>query len=264
MTEATLTDLYTFPIKGLTGAALDAARLVEDDGMPGDRLFGFAKESSGFDPDAPQVMPKDRFVVLMEHAGLAALRTAFDPEGRRLRIDDAATGETLFEGNMKRGEDRARAADLLQARLDLPAADRPEFVGAAPHRFTDVSVVSPQMMNAVSLLNLASVRAAEDRLGVALDPMRFRANVWFDGWDAFDELDLVGRRVAMGEAELEIVFRTRRCAATEVNPRTAERDVKLPALLRKAYGHFDMGVYAEVRRGGRVAVGDRIELLPDG
>ena len=54
--------------------------------------------------------------------------------------------------------------------------------------------------------------------------------------------------------------RTRRCAATEVNPATAERDAKPPKWLLEHYGHADLGIYAEVLEGGRVAVGDALEL----
>jgi MOSC domain-containing protein YiiM len=39
---------------------------------------------------------------------------------------------------------------------------------------------------------------------------------------------------------------------------TGERDVKIPYLLRKHYGHMDMGIYAEVVKGGQIHVGDEI------
>ena len=55
--------------------------------------------------------------------------------------------------------------------------------------------------------------------------------------------------------------RTVRCAATEVNPETAERDAKPQRWLRERFGHGDLGVYAEVLEGGRVAAGDALEPL---
>ena len=47
-----------------------------------------------------------------------------------------------------------------------------------------------------------------------------------------------------------------RCAATQVNPATAERDLDIVAALGRVFGHTDMGVYAEVLASGEVAVGD--------
>jgi MOSC domain-containing protein YiiM len=35
------------------------------------------------------------------------------------------------------------------------------------------------------------------------------------------------------------------------------------AELRALYGHADLGVYAEVVEGGRFAIGDAVELLPE-
>jgi MOSC domain-containing protein YiiM len=44
-----------------------------------------------------------------------------------------------------------------------------------------------------------------------------------------------------------------------VNPDTAEGDLNVPRGIRKAFGHIDMGIYAEVLEGGMVAVGDALE-----
>jgi hypothetical protein len=54
------------------------------------------------------------------------------------------------------------------------------------------------------------------------------------------------------------VSRIVRCAATAVNPSTAERDLNIPAILQKAFGHAHMGVYAEVIEGGEIARGDSL------
>ena len=114
------------------------------------------------------------------------------------------------------------------------------------------------MMNAVSLINLESVRDFAKRIGRPVDPMRFRANIYFDGWPPFSELDLVDKELAIGDARLKIVMRTRRCAATEVDPATSRRDIAVPRLLMNTYGHPDMGVYAEVLSEGVISPGDVI------
>jgi GTP-binding protein len=48
-----------------------------------------------------------------------------------------------------------------------------------------------------------------------------------------------------------------RCRATEANPDTGRRDANTLAALEDGWGHTRFGVYAMVRKGGRVAVGDR-------
>jgi len=256
--DGRLHSLFTYPIKGLSPEPLDAVQLVAGEGFPGDRLFGFAKADSGFDPDNPRPLPKDRFIVLMQHAKLAGMKTSFDAATGAFvaRFDDG--GDLRFDLTTEGG--KRRLARFMVEFLGLEDGAPPRFVSAQPHRFTDVSVVSETMMNAVSLINLASVDDFQTRIETPVDPMRFRGNIYFDGWPAFSELDLVGREIRAGEARLKVLLRTKRCAATEVNPRTAERDVAVPYLLRKTYGHFDMGIYAEVIDGGRIAPGDPIRL----
>lgn len=256
--QGRIEQLYTYPIKGLSPHPLDAVELKPGEGFPGDRLFGFAKANGGFDPQNPRPLPKTSFVVLMEHAKLAGLQTDFNASTGVLTIN--ADGRTLtfqlFEDTGKR-----EAEDHLSALLDLSREEQPQFVAGSPHRFTDVSVVSETMMNAVSLINLDSVEEFGTRIGEPVDPLRFRANIYFRGWPAMSELQLEGRRLQIGSVVLKVLKRTQRCAATEVNPQNAERDLRVPFLLRKTYGHLDMGIYAEIMEGGSIEPGNRIIAL---
>ncbi|WP_306141077.1 MOSC domain-containing protein [Roseibium sp. MMSF_3412] len=261
MTEipVTISRLNRFPVKGMSAELLGAVTLSKGEGIPGDRLYGFARYDSGFDPKNPEPLPKERFVVLVKEAALAGLKTRFSPVGQTLEIDVNGKAHTF---DMSVADGRSEAARFLHEVLKLGDPEPPVFVSSAPHRFTDVSVVSPQMMNAISVLNLASVKALGDRLGTEVHPGRFRANIEIDGLPPFSELDAVGQVLKFGDVRLRILSRTRRCAATEVNPVTAERDLKVPYLLRKELGHMDMGVYVEVEAGGQIRAGQDGKLDP--
>ncbi|WP_299083128.1 MOSC domain-containing protein [uncultured Ruegeria sp.] len=259
MTETSIIirELNRFPVKGLSAESLTSVSVVAGEGIPGDRLFGFARFNSGFDPEDPKPLPKDRFVVLLKVAGLAGLRTMFHSETQELEIRKGSDTR-IFD--MRDPEASNGAAGYLHGALELSDPHPPTFVSSAPHRFTDVSVVSPQMMNAISFINLNSVRDIEKRVGAKIHPDRFRANVVVDGLPSYAELDAVGSTLKFGEVAFRILSRTKRCAATEVNPETAKRDLKMPYLLRKELGHMDMGVYVEVVSGGTLNVGKAGEL----
>ncbi len=49
-----------------------------------------------------------------------------------------------------------------------------------------------------------------------------------------------------------------RCAATEVNPATAARDLDVVGALQRGFGHNLMGVYAEIVEGGEIAIGNEL------
>jgi hypothetical protein len=68
----------------------------------------------------------------------------------------------------------------------------------------------------------------------------------------------MGREIVLGDARGRVRMRTMRCAATQVNPLSAERDCNVPLELRRAFGHSDLGVYAEIERSGQLRIGDTI------
>ena len=54
--------------------------------------------------------------------------------------------------------------------------------------------------------------------------------------------------------------RITRCAAVNVDPETAARDLDIPPTLMRRLGHNECGIYAEVIAGGAIAVGDTIAI----
>lgn len=256
--DGRISDLFHFPIKGLSGQALNKVTLKQGEGFPCDRVYGLARADSGFDPNAPRPLPKNRFLMLMKDEQLAGLDTFLDPDTLRLTV--RANGKLLLGCDISTEIGAENTVAFFSQMFGFGQDDRPFLAHAAPHRFTDVSVVSKELMNAVSLINLASVAELGNRIGSQIDPMRFRGNIYFDGWPAFSELDLVDREIAVGQARLKILKRTQRCPATEVNPATAERDLAIPRLLQDHYGHADMGVYAVVVSPGEIRPGDTVTL----
>jgi uncharacterized protein YcbX len=93
---------------------------------------------------------------------------------------------------------------------------------------------------------------------VPVDPLRFRGNLYVSGWPAWREFELLGEEIAVGPARLKVVRRTKRCAATNVEPDTGIRDLNIPKTLMETFGHADCGVYTEVVGGGEIAVGDTV------
>ena len=254
----TVRQLYNYPIKGLSPQPLGQTQLFEGRGFPHDRAFGFARHDSGFDPQLPQPLPKDRFLVLLKEERLAGLQSCFDPIERHLKIK--VRGKPVFEDRLSTPAGVENAVSFFSTMFDLDTEKRPIFAYAGEHRFTDVSVVSKEMMNAVSLINLDSVRDFGMRIGAEVDPLRFRANIYFEGWPPFSELDLLDREFSIGTVRLRVTMRTRRCAATEVNPTTTRRDIPVPRLIMQTYNHADMGVYAEVLSPGTITPGDVVAL----
>ena len=247
--------LYRYPVKGLTAEALESAEVEEGGCIPWDRAFALAQGDSGFDPAHPAFLPKYNFMCQMKNAKAALLLSIFDPKGQRLTIR-RPDGEAIVDNPLTEAG-RARIGAFLIDFLGDEARGEPRFHHVPGHSFCD------QRQPVVSLNSLSSLRDYEAKVGARRHRRRFRANVWFNGAAPWTEFGWIGRELQLGGATLRVVKRIPRCRATEVNPETAERDADPLAELRAHYGHVDLGIYAEVVAGGRFAVGDGIEVLPE-
>jgi hypothetical protein len=247
--------LYRYPVKGLTAEALDLAQVETGGCIPWDRAFALAQGDSGFDPDQPQWLQKANFMCQMKNARIAGLFSFFEPRSGMLAIR-APDGSAVVENALTEAG-RERIGAFLAAFLGEEARGQPRFHHVPGHSFCD------QRRKVVSLINLGSLRDYEAKVGARRHRRRFRANIWFSGAPAWTERGWVGQQLQVGGAVLRVIKPITRCPATEVNPETAERDVRPLEELRQLYGHTDLGVHAEVVEGGRFAVGDAIEVLPE-
>jgi hypothetical protein len=92
------------------------------------------------------------------------------------------------------------------------------------------------------------------------DGRRFRPNVVIGGVDGMAERGWDGRRLRIGSAEIDLGHLCERCVLTTFDPDTREQD---PDVLRRVNSELG-GLFARncwVTRPGRIAVGDRVELL---
>jgi len=242
--------LYRYPVKGLSAEPLDRVAIAAGETIPFDRAYAIENGPSRFDAAAPRHLPKARFLMLMRNERLAALKSAFDVADRRLVI--RRDGVVVAEGRL----DTEAGRGAIESFFDRFAADDlrgPARVLTAPgHAFSDSAD------KVVSLINLESVHDLEGHIGVPVHPLRFRGNVYVAGLPAWSERDWVGKRIAAGGVTFEGLRRIPRCAATNVDPETAARDLTIPASLERAYGRSDCGIYLSVVEGGGVAVGDEI------
>ncbi|MCK1708890.1 MULTISPECIES: MOSC domain-containing protein [unclassified Bradyrhizobium] len=250
---AEITGLYRYPIKGLTPEPLPRAPLRVGQTLPADRRYAIENGPSGFDPEAPQWMPKTQFLMLMRNERLAALDSRFEDATNLLTI--RKDGKVVASGDLETAAGRAAIEAYFTENFQPELRGAPKVLSGRDHSFSDVA------RKVVSIINLGSVRAIETMLGgVAVHPLRFRANLYVQGWPAWSELDLVGQTLAIGAARLKVVKRIVRCAATNVDPNTAKPDLEIPPTLSRGLGHMDCGIYAEVIADGDIGVGDMIAV----
>ncbi|HEX3884866.1 MAG TPA: MOSC domain-containing protein [Stellaceae bacterium] len=258
---AAVEKLYRYPVKGLSAEALDRITLSPGQCLPQDRRFAIALAATEFDAAEPKWLSKTHFIMLMRDEALARLHTRFEPDHAVLTI--AEDGRILLQASLTEPDGGRRVAEFFDGFLGGAVAGPLRVVEAPGHAFADARPKPNASTDKyVSLINLNSIRALEDVIGAAVDPVRFRANVYFDGPPAWQEQEWIERHITAGGARLRVISPITRCAATQVNPDTAERDLDIVATLMREFGHNIMGIYAEVVDGGGLAIGDRISEAP--
>jgi uncharacterized protein len=251
MADAAVRSIYRYPVKGLTPEPLQRVKLAAGQTVPCDRLYAIENGPSGFDPAAPKYQPKARFLMLMRNERLAMLRTRFDDANHTLIV--GYDGREAARGDLRTAGGRAAIERFFSSFSADELRGPPRVLHAPGFSFSDVAA------KVVSIINLASVADLENYVGAPIDPLRFRANLYVTGWPAGQELDMVDRKISIGNGvQAKITKRIVRCAATNVDPATGIRDLAIPDTLMKSFGHADCGVYAEIVTPGEIAVGDNI------
>jgi uncharacterized protein len=245
----TITHLYRYPIKGLSPESLERIPVKAFEMMPLDRCFALAHSTTEFDPAAPQHLSKTHFVMRMKNERLAALHTIYDDNSGLLQVFH--NEKPQLQANLQTLEGRRAIENFFANYLGDEIPGTPKLVQAPGHRFSDVE---PKVL---SFLNLNSIRELEKKLGISIEPHRFRANIYFDEAPPWTELDWVGKDLTIGTAKMRGVKLITACGATHVNPQTAARDLEIPKLLINTYGHRHWGVYMQVIEDGELAVNDK-------
>lgn len=245
--------LYRYPIKGLSPQPLESVVLKLGETIPFDRIYAIENGPGRFNSDQPKYLPKINFLMLMRHERLAALKTEFDEATETLTI--LRDGKQVARGVLSTPLGRQMIEQFFAGFMQAELKGRPKIVSAPGHSFSDVAA------KCLHFVNLATLRDLERIVGKPLNPLRFRANVYFDGGEAWEEAKWIGREIAAGEARLKIFSETERCEATNVNPETGIRDASIPPAMLRALGHAHVGFYAKVSQGGLAQIGDRLNLI---
>ncbi len=242
----TVTHIWRHPIKSHGYEALQTVNVNPGQTMPGDRVWAVAHEASKV--DGTEWAPCNNFSRGAKAPKLMAINARM--QGETITLTHPDRPDLTF------APDRDQHS-FLDWVAPLMPADRAASAGIirVPGRgMTDSDFPS------ISLCNMASHRAVEQKLGQDLSIRRWRGNIWFDGLPLWEEFDWLGREVQVGEAVLQVRERITRCLATTANPETGVRDADTLGALSN-WGHQDFGIYVEVLRGGSIAVGDKVHLI---
>lgn len=265
-----VTHIWRYAVKGLDRDELPSVKLVPGDGIPGDRRWALhyeelpdAKLAGRFDPAASKWLHKSNFLCAFtapEMLGL--LETSYVDATDTLTMRRRSDGQQLVEACLTDPAGRAHIEALLFGmsgkKVTLVQGDVPHHFGNTPAGFKH-----HRSGSIIHIVNADTVASVAEAIGCPLNPSRFRPNIVVKDLPAWSEFDWVGKCVCIGGVTLEVVSRTVRCEAINVDARhgSGKADLDMSALLKAHFPQHGpyLGVYARVVRGGVVHVSDKVQ-----
>jgi ferredoxin-NADP reductase/uncharacterized protein YcbX len=242
MTEAnlagTILRIMRYPIKGFRGEELNETHLSKGQGLPHDRRWAIRNGSLPKDL-ANGWEPCQTFIRMTQHEELPlypieksenALYLSH-PNGEKIAIQQNNSHKKILSSWFTHKNMSLSYSNSETAYWDHQDAH-------------------------ISIINMMTVKAISSTTDIELDPQRFRGNILIETPEPWSELNLIGRRITIGTAELEILRPIDRCKATSVDPATGSSDINIPHLLSSQYGHIFCGVYARVISPGSIRKND--------
>ena len=199
-----ISNIYRYPVKGLSAQRVASAVVQAGQPFPHDRIFALARPRSPIETDTAKWAKKGLFVMLMLDEALARVRTQLDVETLDFTIQQG--NQQLLAVNLASQKGRSQVEEFyhqLVPTLNGP----PRLVRAESGHFMD----KPD--NVLSLINLATVRSLEQQWGFEVDPLRFRANIYIDGAEPWEEFAWIGQDVMLGDTLFRVDRRNGRSQA---------------------------------------------------
>lgn len=248
----TLSHIWRYPIKAVGREAVNSANLEANQTLEWDRVWAIAHETSKLadinSSDWAQCM---NFIRGASSPELMTVSATVDENEQTVTLRHRDRPDLTID------PDNGSSALIEWVRPLVPShrASPSHVVRSTERGMTD------SRHPTLSLIGQASRKDLSKRTGKNLAMERFRANLWVDDIEPWQEFEWIGKNIRIGDAVLNITKPIERCTATMVNPENAEIDAATLDVLKTQLGHKNLGVQARVIQSGAIHIDDTIEVI---
>ena len=253
-----ISSIHFSPIKSLSFTNIKSCEIKKNLGILNDRKFAFARvvdaEKALLIEKNPNERKLNNFLSLKNSPFLNKYNFTYKDNKLALILD----GEEQISIT---ADDLDQRSKLINKLIDLESSlKKPMFLlQNKEFLFYDTSN-SNKVFNSISLINLNSIEDFEKRINQKVEFQRFRGNFYVDGIDAWEERNWIGKNIKINNVLFKVERNIPRCVAINLKPKTDHSDLNLLQSLKKAYNHFDMGIYLRSLNDGKIKVGNAIKI----
>ena len=253
-----ISSIYFSPIKSLSFTNIESCEIKKNLGILNDRKFAFSRVIDAEKALLIEKNPNDRklnnFLSLKNSPFLNKYNFTYKDNKLTLILDGEEQISVI-------ADDLDQRSKLINKLIDLEISlKKPIFLlKNNEFPFYDTSN-SNKVFNSISLINLNSIGDFKKRINQKVEFQRFRGNFYVDGIDAWEERNWIGKNIKINNVLFKVERNIPRCVAINLKPKTDHSDLNLLQSLKKAYNHFDMGIYLRSLNDGKIKVGNAIKL----
>ena len=256
--NCSISSIYYCPVKTLSFQSIKTCNVKKNLGMTNDRIFAFSR---GVDLEKAKSMEKNpnerklnNLLTLKNSPTLNKYNFTYNKNKLSLNFQE----KELITISTDIHEERTKLSEKLHELEDSLA--KPIFLlKNIEFPFFDTSH-SNNIFNSISLINLNSIKDFEKKINEKIELQRFRGNFYFDGLDAGEERNWIGKIIKINNISFKVEKNIPRCVAINLKPKTDKNNLNLLQSLKKNYNHFDMGIYLKALEDGKINVGDSVQV----
>ena len=246
-------NLFYCPVKSISFTESNSLQVLKNKGIENDRVFAFVQNQ---DKNKIEILIKDpqsgklnNFVTLKNTPELNKFNFTFIENKLILREHT----KEIISINPYSEDDQIliskKLSDLIikEKKIDFVVDKINPFFDTMPN-------------NSISLINKNSINDFEKKISTNLEFERFRANIYVSDLEAWEERKLIGKTIDINNIKFLVTDEIPRCSATNLKPNTDDSTLNLPNMLKKTYGHINMGVYLIPQNNGKISIENKIKI----
>jgi uncharacterized protein YcbX len=250
-----VSSVHFCPIKSLSFQSAQTLSIKKDIGIEEDRIFAFSRGLNELDAKRVEKDPSERELIHFLTLKNSPVLNKYDFKYENETIAILKDNKEIISYPIEEKENLSKI--LLELEPDLPSPTY--LLKNELFPFYDTTN-SSSVSNTISLINLNSVKDFSQKINKDIEFKRFRGNIYVKDLEALEERNWINKVILINNTEFKVLKNIPRCSATNLKINSNEADINLPNMLKKTYGHIDMGIYLSPLKNGQVKVGDSVNF----
>ena len=258
--SAIITSIHNCPVKSISFQNIEKCKINKNVGIEGDRVFAFSQnlnldQSTEFEKNPETRKGKWNKIVTLKNTPVFN-KYNFLHEDNKLTL--TLNNKEIITVNVNETNERDNLEKKL-IELEGSLKNDIRLMRNDEYPFYDTSISNKSMFrNSISLLNINSIKDFGNKIDQKIEKSIFRGNLYFDGIDAWEERNWIGKTIIINDVLFKVEKNIPRCVAINLKPETDDNSFNLLKTLKQTYDHYDMGVYLTPENDGEINLSEKI------